>query len=208
MGAMLLIAILAGLAGGLIGGILPGLYLKKEAAPTAQSEQTAVSEQGGAPEEDSVKTAPETTVSRAESPDALTVEARGEGAGPEETEAALRGALNDWVAATNARDIDKQMRFYNPVIDSFYLIRNASRADVRADKERVFEHASLIDIRAGTPAIRLSPDGRTAIMLFNKRYAIEGGGLDRRGEVVQELRWQRINGEWKITSERDLRVVR
>lgn len=209
-GAMLLIAVLAGLTGGVIGGILPGIYLKRDAAQSAQPEQTVASEHGRAPEQNSTKTAPETTAGEAveESPDALTVEARSEGAGPEETEAALRGALNEWVAATNARDIDKQMRFYNPVIDSFYLMRNASHADVRADKERVFEQASLIDIRTGTPAIRLSPDGRTAIMLFNKRYAIEGGGLDRRGEVVQELRWQRINGEWRITSERDLRVVR
>lgn len=212
-GTMLIIAILAGLTGGIIGGILPGIYLKKDAAQSVQSEQATdsevVAEPGRPPlEQSSVKTTPETSEAVEGSPDALAVDAKSEGAAPEETEATLRGALNDWVAATNARDIDKQMRFYNPVVDSFYRMRNASRDDVRADKARVFERASLIDIRTGTPAIRLSPDGRTAIMLFNKRYAIEGEGVDRRGEVIQELRWQRINGEWRITSERDLRVVR
>jgi ketosteroid isomerase-like protein len=213
-GTMLIIAILAGLTGGIIGGILPGLYLKKDVPQTVQSEQTTdsevVTESGRASQEqNAARTTPETTSEAAqESPDALAVGAKSDGAAPEETEATLRGALNDWVAATNARDIDKQMRFYNPVVDSFYRMRNASRDDVRADKARVFERASLVDIRTGTPAIRLSLDGRTAIMLFNKRYAIEGGGMDRRGEVIQELRWQRIDGEWRITSERDLRVVR
>jgi hypothetical protein len=217
VGAMLLIAILAGLTGGIIGGILPGLYLKKDASQQAQpapvTDGETVAEPGRAPEESSsAKDAPEATTSVAGQarPDALAVDPKSAGAevAPEEMEATLRGALNNWVAATNARDIDKQMSFYNAVVDSFYRMRNASIADVRADKERVFERASLIDIRTGTPAIRLSPDGRTAIMLFNKRYAIEGGGLDRRGEVIQELRWQRINGEWRIISERDLRVVR
>jgi ketosteroid isomerase-like protein len=217
-GTMLAITILAGLTGGILGGILPGLYLKRDAAPSATTapaqatDGNTVAEQGRTSEQNnSARTAPESTMSEAaeNSPDALTVDAKSAGeVAPQETEARLRGALNDWVAATNARDIDRQMSFYNPVVDSFYRMRNASWADVRADKARVFERASLIDIRTGTPAIRLSPDGRTAIMLFNKRYTIEGGGVDRRGEVIQELRWQRINGEWRIISERDLRVVR
>lgn len=121
--------------------------------------------------------------------------------------AALRGALNDWVAATNRRDIDKQMSFYNPTVNAFYLSRNASREAVRAEKARVFSRASSIDIRAANPQIRLTPDGSTATMRFRKNYAIEGGGQDKRGAVVQELQWKRVNGSWKIVSERDVKVL-
>lgn len=121
--------------------------------------------------------------------------------------AALRGALNEWVAATNARDINKQMSFYNPTVNAFYLSRNASREEVRAEKARVFERARSIDIRAAEPQIRLSPDGNSATMRFRKSYAIAGGGQDRRGAVVQELRWRRVGGEWKIVSERDVKVL-
>jgi ketosteroid isomerase-like protein len=45
-------------------------------------------------------------------------------------------------------------------------------------------------------------------MRFRKKYAIEGGGEDRSGEVVQELRWRRTADGWKIVSERDLHVIR
>lgn len=197
--ALITIAILSGLAGGVIGGLLPALFLKEKAVP-----QTAASQQASA---DSA-VAEEDTPAPVRS-DNQNVQEHGLKATPEAAgETPLRDALDDWVAATNARDINRQMTFYNPVVETFYRSRNASRADVRADKARVFERASSIDIRTGAPDIRLSADGRTAIMRFHKRYEIVGGGEDRRGEVVQELRWQRINGEWRITSERDLRVVR
>ncbi|HEV2914116.1 MAG TPA: nuclear transport factor 2 family protein [Pyrinomonadaceae bacterium] len=222
---LLAIAIVAGLAGGIIGGILPMIYLKNDAAKRAASSPApaettraaadpatgpgGTSASGQTPSQDDRQREDGTLPAASDEAERGENGAEeGEVAAPKELEATLRGALEDWVAATNSRDIDRQMSFYNPVVNAFYRRRNASRADVRADKARVFERASSIDIRAGAPDIRLSPDGRTAIMRFRKQYAIAGGGEDRRGEVLQELRWQRTGGQWRIVSERDLRVVR
>lgn len=206
--ALLTVAILSGLAGGVIGGLLPTLFLKEKAAPQQTSADSAVNEDDTPPASArNNNQVGETADTNGAAEEEQTSNER-QGAAPKEMKATLRTALNDWVAATNARDIDRQMTFYNPVVEAFYRSRNASREDVRRDKERVFERASSIDIRTSAPDIRLSADGRTATMRFHKRYEIVGGGEDRRGEVVQELRWQRINGEWRITSERDLRVVR
>jgi ketosteroid isomerase-like protein len=127
---------------------------------------------------------------------------------PEEAQAALRAALDEWVAATNARDLGRQLSFYRPTMKAFYRRRNASLEEVRADRARVFERAASINVRADAPTIQLSEDGRAATMRFRKRYAISGGGEDRSGEVLQELRWQMVGGRWRIVSERDLRVVR
>ncbi|MEJ7711515.1 MAG: hypothetical protein WKF84_17030 [Pyrinomonadaceae bacterium] len=42
---------------------------------------------------------------------------------------------------------------------------------------------------------QLAPDKRSATMLFNKHYTIgRGTAAARRGEVVQELRWQKDGG--------------
>ena len=99
------------------------------------------------------------------------------------------------------------MQFYGPSLDAFYLSRNASREAVRAEKARLFAAASAVDVRASSaPEIRLGPDGRTAVMRFRKRYQI-GGAEGRSGEVLQELRWRRTPGGWKIVGERDLRVI-
>lgn len=204
---LIAIAILSGLAGGFIGGLLPTLHLKDEAAQPVASQQQPPVEDAVVPGQSPVTPAPvpveESSVTSARDRE----NTRG-AAGAKDTEASLRSALKDWVAATNARDIEKQMLFYNPVVEAFYQSRNAPRALVRADKARVYRRASSIDVRADDPDIQLSPDGRTAVMRFRKRYAIAGGGEDRRGEVLQELRWQLAGGQWRITSERDLQVVR
>ncbi len=151
----------------------------------------------------------ETRETRAE----ITAEAAGPGrrpaAGAEGGEAAaLRTSLERWVGATNARDIEGQMGFYAARVRAFYLARNVTRAFVRAEKARVFSSAETIDIRAEEPEIVFQDGGRTAVMRFRKRYRIEDGPRSRRGAVVQELRWQRAAGGWKIFSERDIRVIR
>jgi hypothetical protein len=120
----------------------------------------------------------------------------------------LRASLEEWIGATNARDIGKQMTFYPSTIQAFYRTRNVPKEAVRAEKARVFKQARRIDVRADDPEIIFTDDGRAALMRFRKRYVIEGGPGERRGEVIQELRWRKTVSGWKITSERDVRVLR
>ena len=120
----------------------------------------------------------------------------------------LRNALYEWIEATNKRDIDKQMSFYVPQLKAYYLTRNTSRGFVRAEKARVFSSATLIDIRAEEPELIFQDGGRTAIMRYRKKYRVENERQSRRGQVIQELRWERTGDEWRIFSERDIRVLR
>jgi hypothetical protein len=131
-----------------------------------------------------------------------------DGANPDEDGKELRQSFNSWLEATNQRDIEKQMRFYNSRVNRYYRTRGASPEAVRAEKSRVFGRADTVSVEAGEPSVTLSPDGKQATMRFRKRYNIEGEGVDRRGEVIQELRWQRVNGRWRIVGERDVKVVR
>ena len=120
----------------------------------------------------------------------------------------LRAALEEWVGATNARDIRRQMSFYMPKLKAFYLTRDTPASAVRAEKARVFERAQAVSVAAEEPEVLFLEGGRVAVMRFRKRYAIEGGPASRRGEVVQELRWRKTADGWKIFSERDVRVIR
>jgi ketosteroid isomerase-like protein len=121
----------------------------------------------------------------------------------------LRESLNEWIRATNNRNIDRQMFFYMPQLKAFYLSRNASLNAVRVEKTRVFANARSIDIRAEEPEIIFQDGGQTAIMRFRKKYNVQTGSRTNSGEVIQELRWQRSRGgNWKIFSERDIRVLR
>ena len=120
----------------------------------------------------------------------------------------LKRALEDWISATNQRDIDRQMAFYMPQMKAFYLTRNTTRDAVRSEKDRAFSTARSIDISADEPEIVLQDNGRTAVMRFRKSYRIVGPARTRSGVVIQELRWQRTSNGWRIFSERDVRVIR
>src|SRR4029079_11298518 len=78
----------------------------------------------------------------------------------------LRRALDDWIDATNRRDIERQMTFYMPQLSAFYLTRNTARSAVRAEKNRAFITARSIDIRAAEPEIIFQNAGQTAVMRF------------------------------------------
>lgn len=118
----------------------------------------------------------------------------------------VRQALDQWVAATNRRNVERQMSFYMPQLQSFYLARNASLAKVRGEKVKLAASQS-VDIRAAEPEIVFQDNGRTAIMRFRKKYRVADKSKTRSGEVVQELRWQKTPNGWRIFSERDVRVI-
>jgi serine/threonine protein kinase/ketosteroid isomerase-like protein len=126
---------------------------------------------------------------------------------PRDARAELRAALDDWVAATNSRDINKQMTFYAPTLSVFYLKRNATQASVRAEKTRLLSQSASIDVRVSEPEIQVDTDGRTATMRFHKSWNFNGDRPES-GEVIQELRWRKTDSGWKIVSERDVEVIR
>ena len=119
----------------------------------------------------------------------------------------VRSAFNAWLAATNARDLEGLLKFYSPQMEAFYRARNVSQDVVRADRTRLFERVEALEVTTGAPEITVSGDGRTATMTFTKEYFMRVGGRDRRGKVLQQLRWQLTNEGWKIVSERDTRVL-
>ncbi|HEV2861252.1 MAG TPA: protein kinase, partial [Pyrinomonadaceae bacterium] len=110
---------------------------------------------------------------------------------PEADRKALQSALTGWVAATNSRDAKRQLSYYAPRLEVFYLSRNVSRDAVLGEKRRTIGQAERVSITVGDPAVEFGRDGLTAVMTFRKRYVIESGGKRRQGEVVQELRWSR-----------------
>jgi ketosteroid isomerase-like protein len=191
----------------------PALQTKGGAASGASDASSAPAANVPPPQEEktAARNGPDRAADAPQPTAQATTEAGGVDAGAsapnEDTQAELRGALEEWVAATNARDVSRQMKFYAPTVEAFYLSRNATREAVRAEKSRVFASAGSVNVHASAPDIRLSRDGRMAVMRFRKRYRIGGGDGSRSGEVLQELRWRRTPGGWKIVSERDMRVI-
>ncbi|HUQ31698.1 MAG TPA: nuclear transport factor 2 family protein [Pyrinomonadaceae bacterium] len=122
--------------------------------------------------------------------------------------ASLRGSLDEWVAATNARDLERLMRFYSPEVEAYYRARNVSQDFVRADRVRLFQRSDSIKVSVAAPEITIGADEIEATMRFRKSYVMTVQGRERHGEVLQLLQWRRTDAGWKITGERDIKVIR
>lgn len=120
----------------------------------------------------------------------------------------LRRALDEWVSATNVRDVRRLITFYTPEVKAFYLKRDVPLSFVRSERTRAFQRARELEVLAKEPEIIFRDAGRTAIMRFRKQYVTEINGRRRSGEVIQELRWRKTESGWKIFSERDVKVIR
>jgi serine/threonine protein kinase/ketosteroid isomerase-like protein len=127
---------------------------------------------------------------------------------PEAERRVLQSALAGWVAATNARDVNRQLNYYAPRLEAFYLSRDVPREAVRVEKRNTFSNAGRVSISVDDITVEIGRDGLTAAMKFRKQYVIESGGGRRDGEVLQELQWSKTDSGWKITSERDIQVIR
>ena len=116
----------------------------------------------------------------------------------------VKARLDSWKSQSEALDIDGYMEHYAPVVD-YYNKPGSTSAFVRADKMRAFSRYDLIKIKLSNVSITTDPDGETATANFDKEWEFEGENTSS-GKVRQMIRFRRINGEWLITAEKDLKL--
>lgn len=164
---------------------------QRSASPAAATARNTNTASGVLPTEDARRNIPSDDLSRSQPPEAEQI--------------ALRNRLGDWISSTKARDLQRQLTFYAPRMETYYRSPGAARSAVIADKSRFFNRTDSIEMSTGEPKITLSSDGSTATMRFRKQYVIVRDGRPERGEVLQELRWRKSDQGWQIISERDLK---
>jgi len=120
----------------------------------------------------------------------------------------LHDALNEWVAAMQSHDIDKQLSLYAPLIQKYYTSRNVSLDAVRDDKTRRPQFSDVRDVNIGEPQITFGSGGRTATMLFSLEYASGDQSNPRRDQVWYELKWSKTEEGWKIIREYEVSASR
>lgn len=114
----------------------------------------------------------------------------------------IREAIDAWIESANAGDINGHMRFYMPRVATFYLSRDVSRDAVWTEKSRQLE--GRFEMHASRPEIQLEGNGERATVVFRKRTVItDRNGSERRGDVLQEMRWVRTPRGWRIAGERE-----
>lgn len=123
----------------------------------------------------------------------------------EEVKANVSKAVYAWKSAAETIDLSEYMSHYADRVD-YYNKKGASINTVRADKQKAF---SMYDsMKINLSGIKVAPDntGENATAVFDKEWHFESAEKVSDGKVQTQLKLKKIGGEWKITSERDLKV--
>jgi ketosteroid isomerase-like protein len=108
-----------------------------------------------------------------------------------------------WKAAAESHSLDTYMSNYADPVN--YYNKSKSRAGVRDDKQRAFTLYNSINITLSNMSVTPDPTGENATAVFDKSWVFEGEKRSA-GKVQTELRFKKINGQWLITGEKDLKL--
>jgi hypothetical protein len=113
--------------------------------------------------------------------------------------------VNSWKSGTESRDVNSYINLYADTLDYYYNKRNVSRSSIRSDKQNAFNQYS--DIQINLSNLNITPDssGEKATAVFDKEW-IFNGTKRFAGKAQSQLQFKKVNGQWLITGERDLKV--
>ena len=112
--------------------------------------------------------------------------------------------INDWKSLAESGDLDEYMHHYAETVD-YYRKSRASNDFVRKDKQRAFTMFDSISFTVSNMDVSIDDSGVRATAAFDKEWVFEGDH-NSTGKVRQQLQFRKINGEWLITGERDVKV--
>lgn len=117
----------------------------------------------------------------------------------------ISSRIDSWIDLTESRNINDYMNHYATTVD-YYNKRDVSAAYIRGDKQRAFSDFDSIDMDISNLSVTPDASGERATAVFDKEWVFEGEEKYSAGKVQTQLQLRKINGQWLITGERDLKV--
>lgn len=118
----------------------------------------------------------------------------------------VKASLDDWLQTYVDRDFNNHMKYYASMLDTFYRKSNVNLSYVRSVNLSLFEKYSVMEMSISNLRIDVNPTSGRVVTTFDKTFDFRGDNIFHSGSVQSEFRWEKINGAWRITSERDLQI--
>ena len=115
-------------------------------------------------------------------------------------------ALNGWVNTLRDHDLEAHLRYYDTRLDAYYGKTNVNDVQLRKSNQDLFAKYTAFGLNISDVKISFDPASGQATTIFDSTYDFRGN-KPHSGVAKSELRWKKVHGAWKITSERDLKNV-
>lgn len=113
-------------------------------------------------------------------------------------------ALNGWAVTMNGA-LDTHMTYYANTLHTYYLQSNVSASRVRAYIAPAFDKYGTRDVKLTNVQIEVDPSGTSATATFDKTFTFSGDSTYS-GSGLNRFWFEKINGRWLITGEKDLKT--
>jgi ketosteroid isomerase-like protein len=116
-------------------------------------------------------------------------------------EAQIESLLRRWVESVRSRDLDGLMSCYAPRLDIYFRKKDVTWNDVKRDKQwffRTYSDTRQIEVSD----VQFERNDRGLEATLHKLWEFNGARKFS-GEVVSRLTFEKVNGEWRISAERE-----
>jgi hypothetical protein len=117
----------------------------------------------------------------------------------------VEGAINNWKEAAEGFDLDGNVNNYADVVD-YYKGGKISRAKVKTNKVPAYSKYDTINVTITNMKVTPDASGDKVTAVFDKEWNFANSEKVNRGQVQQQLTFTKVNGKWKISGEKDLKV--
>jgi hypothetical protein len=114
-------------------------------------------------------------------------------------------ALNGWTGTMKPGALDAHMAYYASTLHTYYLQSNVSSTRVRGYIEPAFSKYTAMDVKLSNVQIDVDPSGTSASATFDKTFTFTGDTVYS-GSGLNRFWFEKINGRWLITGEKDLKT--
>jgi hypothetical protein len=116
----------------------------------------------------------------------------------------VRSVLEEWRESLLNRNVDQYTNLYAPTVGPYFRENRVSRAQIANEVRRMLgRYGPLTSYKISN--VTIAPvDQNHAIANFRKEWKTAGDTFS--GAERAQLRFERLNGDWRITSEQELQV--
>ena len=123
----------------------------------------------------------------------------------EAIKAEITNALEQWKDLTEGHNAEKLSQMYGEKVD--YLgTTGVSNAEIRATVQKLFDAYSDIDLQISNLSVAVDSEGQAATAIFDNEWDYEASPKLSSGKAHTKLHFQRAGSDWKIVSERQLKI--
>lgn len=123
--------------------------------------------------------------------------------GPPAINAQATAALDEWFRTLLANDLEGHLKLYADFLSVYFTKRNVSFAFVRQSMTGWFREWTVLKMSRTNLQIEIDPVTGEVTTSFDADYENRTNNRSQAGKAQTQLRWKRIEGEWRVTSERN-----